>query len=107
MSLLHLKSEKKCKIKCRIWHPGAFQILSHAKSVSLWQQEFSKIVKHCNFDLTNYIRKYVKLHKMVKGKPCNNLGTLTTQNWTVTSKVLIRLKHGAFNFRYFRLFRKF
>ena len=48
-------------------------------------QEFSEIVECCTFDLINYTRKYLKLHKIVKSKPRNNLGTRRTHDWLKNS----------------------
>ena len=54
--------------------------ITHAKSVSVWQQEFSKIVDPCTFGIVIYARKYTEGHKMDKNKPCDNLGTPRIEN---------------------------
>ena len=69
---------------------GETQILGNAKSVSLWQREFSKIVELCTFDLINYTRKYVKLDKMVKITTLDNLGMPRTEKQTIINKFLIK-----------------
>ena len=83
------------------------QILGNTKSVSVWQQKFSKIVECRTFDLINYAREYVKLDKMVESTTLDNLGTPRTKNWLVNINFFIRLITREFNFRGIRLFRKF
>ena len=73
---------------CRRYY-RASQILGNAKSVSVWQREFSKIVEHRTFDLINYTRKYAKLDKMVESTTLDNLGTPRTEKQTIIIKFLI------------------
>ena len=81
------------------WLCRETQILGNAKSVSVWQREFSKIVERRTFDLINYARKYVKLDKMVESTTIDNLGTPRTQNWAIIDKYLIRQLYQKLNVR--------
>ena len=63
--------------------------LSHAKVVSVWHQEFSKIVERRTFGLVNHASKYRKRHKMDKNTSLDNLGTPRTAQWPTNIKFLI------------------
>ena len=62
----------------------SINVLSHAKSVSVWQQEFSQIVERRTFFLEKVCTFTVKGHHKIGQKyEYNNLGTPRTENWPI------------------------
>ena len=90
-----------------ILHLGESQTVSHRKSVSLWQARNAKIVERRTFDLINYTRKYVELHKMAGNKTLSNLGTSRTENWPIIFNLLMGPIHPELNLQGIGLFGKF